>query len=171
MKKITIALTTIFLIGGFVFTTACAKKESAELPKGDLAYNFALEDLNGKTVHLSDFKGKVVILDFWDTWCPPCKAEIPHFIELYDQYKDNGLVIIGAAGARYGKDAVKKFATEYNMNYVNLIANEDAIRGYGGVTSIPTTFVIDKNGNIYKKYIGYKSKDVFESDINSLLNS
>ena len=77
--------------------------------------------------------------------------------------------MIGAAGARYGKEAVRQFVQERKMNYLNLIANEEAFRGYGDISSIPTTFVIDQNGMIYKKYVGYKPKEVFEQDIKDLI--
>ena len=118
---------------------------------------------------MSDYKGKALIIDVWDTWCPPCKAEIPHFIELYNEYNSKGLEILGVAGARYGRAAVEKFIKDYGMNYHNAILNEDFYRGFGPINSIPTTFVIDTEGNIYKKYIGYNEKSVFEADVKAVL--
>ena len=158
-------LTTLILVTGIIFTIGCSEKQ----PKGDKAYNFTLQDLDGKTHRLSDFKGKVVILDFWDTWCPPCKAEIPHFIELYNEYKDHGFVMIGAAIGNKGEDAVRQFIKDKNVSYLNLMASKEAIQGFGGITGIPTTFVIDKKGYIYKRYVGFKSKEIFEQDITTLL--
>ena len=135
----------------------------------DNTKDFSLTLLDGKTLTLADLKGKAVILDVWDTWCPPCKAEIPHFISLYNDYKDKGLEIVGIAGARYGKEAVEKFINDYGVNYLNAIITPEFNQTYGPIQSIPTTFVLDKKGNIYKKYIGFNDRSVFENDIKSIL--
>ncbi len=138
-------------------------------PGGKPAPSFTLQDLNGKTVSLSDFKGKVVILDFWATWCPPCVVEIPHFIELYKQYKDQGFAMVGISLDREGIGVVESFARKYQVNYLILMADSQVANAYGGITGIPTTFVIDPAGNIRQKYIGYRDKAVFEADIKALL--
>ena len=159
----------IVLVITTVFMAACNKTE--QVPQGEKAYEFSLNDLNGKTYSLTDFKGKVVILDFWDTWCPPCKAEIPDFIDLHNEYKDQGFVMIGAAIGRQGENAVRQFIRDYKIPYLNLMANMETIQGYGSFNSIPTTFVIDRQGYIYKKYTGVVSKETFEEDIKTLLKS
>ncbi len=138
-------------------------------PSAKSAPSFTLQDLNGKQVSLSDFKGKVVILDFWATWCPPCVKEIPHFIELYQQYKDQGFAIIGISVDSGGVSVVKSFARKYQVNYPILMTDGRVDKAYGGIPSIPTTFVIDSAGNIRQKYIGYREKAVFEADIKALL--
>jgi cytochrome c biogenesis protein CcmG/thiol:disulfide interchange protein DsbE len=108
--------------------------KSGEAP---LAPDFTLKNVAGGTLTLSDYKGKVVILDFWDTWCPPCKKEIPGFIELQNKYGDKGLVVIGAAFGRYGEKAVADFAKEWKMNYPVVIADQMVNNNYGGIQSIP----------------------------------
>ena len=108
-------------------------------------------------------------MDFWATWCPPCRAEIPHFVELYSEYKEKGLEIIGVALDRSGAKAIEPFKKANNINYTLLIGNDTVSDLYGGIMSIPTTFVIDKNGIIRKRYIGYRDKEVFEKDILELL--
>ena len=125
--------------------------------------------LNGENVSLSDFKGKIVILDFWATWCPPCVTEIPHFIELYEQYKDQGFAMVGVSLDREGVDVVKSFVQKYGINYPILMSDGQVEKAYGGITSIPTTFVIDSANNIRRKYIGYRDKSVFEADIKTFL--
>jgi peroxiredoxin len=134
------------------------------------APDFNLVTLDGKPVNLGSYKGKALILNVWDTWCPPCRAEIPDFIELYSEYRSKGLEILGiAAGSRGGETAVRSFISQNGINYPNAMLNEDFLMGYQGIRSIPTTFVIDKEGKIYQKYIGARSKAVFESDIKALL--
>jgi peroxiredoxin len=136
---------------------------------GNAAPSFTLQDLSGNKVSLSDFKGKVVILDFWATWCPPCVMEIPHFVELYDQYKAQGFTMVGISLDRGGIGAVEAFVRKYKVNYPILMTDGRVDRVYGGIKYIPTTFVIDAAGNIRQKYVGYKDKAVFEADIKALL--
>jgi peroxiredoxin len=136
---------------------------------GKSAPAFTLQDLNGKNVSLADFRGKVVILDFWATWCPPCVQEIPHFIELYEQYKDKGFAMLGISLDQEGISVVKSFAQKVKINYPIMMTDGQVHNAYGGITSIPTTFIIDPAGNIQKKYVGYNDKAVFEADINKLL--
>jgi len=145
---------------------------NANLPKpGDRvsAPEFTLTDISGKSVNLSDFKGKVVILDFWATWCGPCKMEIPHFIDLYKEYKEHGLEIVGVALDRQGIAKVVPFVESKGIEYVSLIGNQQVVGLYGGVRSIPTTFVIDREGRIVSKHIGYRDKGTFEKEVVPLL--
>lgn len=133
--------------------------------------NFSLNNLEGESIDLSQFHGKVVILDVWDTWCPPCRKGIPEFVKLYDEYKDQGLQIVGVALARKGIPEVKKFLAEYNVNYLNVIGEPIIYQIFGQIKGIPTTFVINKEGQIHNKYVGYRPKSVFENDIKQLLAS
>ncbi|MFC1666888.1 redoxin domain-containing protein [Candidatus Omnitrophota bacterium] len=153
-----------FNLGGVSDVTA-EVKEGFFKPAPD----FALLDIDGNEKKLSDFKGKVIILDFWATWCPPCRAEIPHFIELYSHYKNQGLEIIGIALDQNGRKVVGPFAEKNNINYPILLAEREISGLYGGISAIPTTFIIDRDGRIRKKYTGYRSKEIFEKDIQELL--
>jgi peroxiredoxin len=135
----------------------------------DPAPEFTLADISGKQVKLSDFRGKVVILDFWATWCPPCRMEVPHFISLYNDYKAHGLEIVGVSLDQNGIQAVVPFVEQKGINYVSLIGNAQIARLYGGIRNIPTAFVIDRNGRIASKHVGYKGREAFESDIVPLL--
>jgi len=112
----------------------------------------------------------VVLLDFWATWCPPCREEIPHFKELYDQYRGEGLVVIGVALDDGGEKDVAPFAQQNQINYpLSVTGAQELGQRYGGIRGIPTTFLIDKEGRIAKKYIGYQSKEMFEKEIQALL--
>ena len=138
-------------------------------PGAKTAPSSTLQDLKGNPVSLSDFQGKVVVLDFWATWCPPCVREIPHFIELYEQYKDQGFAMVGISLDHQGVSVVKSFVQKYRVNYPILMADGQVDKAYGGITYIPTTFVIDAAGNIRQKYVSYQDKAVFEADIKALL--
>ncbi|MDR0676842.1 MAG: TlpA family protein disulfide reductase [Elusimicrobiota bacterium] len=133
------------------------------------APDFELKDIYGKNFKLSNFIGKVIILDFWATWCPPCQEEIPGFNKLYEEYKLQGLEIVGVSLDSKDVSVVKKFANEYAIKYHLVMGNDQIAKNYGGITAIPTTFIIDKNGNIVNKHIGFVSKESFEKEIKKLL--
>jgi len=140
-------------------------KESGAAPAWEL------KDLEGKTVKSSDFKGKVVILDFWATWCPPCRAEIPHFVDLQKTYGDKGLTVIGVSLDEGGPKVVKEFSQKFKVNYPMVMGNDKIVSDYGGVEGIPTTFVIDRQGRIVNKHVGYADKETFEKEIKPLLQA
>lgn len=133
------------------------------------APEFSLKDMNGEERKLSDFRNKAVIITFWATWCPPCRAEIPHFKSLYEEYKEKGLEVVGIALDQGGVKDVKPFAEKNKITYPILLANQKVVEDYGGIRGIPTTFVIDRKGNIIEKFIGYRDKEVFEAAIKKLL--
>ena len=139
--------------------------------KGDRAANFALKDMKGKTVKLTDFKGKAVVLNFWATWCGPCKREIPDLVSLYDSYKKKGVVILGIALDDRGAEVVKPFVEKNKISYPVLIGGGEVVEAYGGFSAIPTTFFIDKNGIIRNYLTGMQSKAGFEREIKSLLKA
>jgi cytochrome c biogenesis protein CcmG/thiol:disulfide interchange protein DsbE len=132
--------------------------------------NFTMKDLDGKDVALSSFKGKVILLNFWATWCGPCKAEIPGFVELQNQYGKDGLVIIGYSADDEAPKA-RAFATEYKMNYPVLLGlgREDVQDAYGPIWGIPASFIISRDGRVCQKHLGIAPKAVFEKEIKALL--
>ncbi len=133
------------------------------------APDFSLQDINGKTVRLSDYAYKVVILNFFATWCPPCREEIPDFIEMVNTTDKERFAVIGVSVEKGDTGTVKKFAVERKINYPVLIDDGSASTSYGPISSIPTTFIIDRKGNIVEKIIGSRSKAQFENKIKPLL--
>ncbi|MFA6141952.1 MAG: TlpA disulfide reductase family protein [Candidatus Omnitrophota bacterium] len=158
-SKIFAFIAALFLLG------ACAKSSAVEI--GETAPDFTLHSIDGKTVSLSEFKGKVVILDFFASWCPPCRQEIPDFIELQKAYGDKGFVMIGVS--LVNMDESKKFASQKGINYPVVMDDEKVSGLYGPIRSIPTTFVLDRDLKIVRFYIGARPKSVFENDIKELL--
>ncbi len=143
------------------------------------APDFTLADLNGNWVTLDDYKGKVVLLNFWGTWCGPCRREIPDFISLIDKYQKNGLEIIGVTLTSGSPDNIQRFSDYMGINYTLLTdiegqETQSVTMQYGMATGeqingIPTTFIIDRDGYIVKKYIGPRSESIFYKDIQPYL--
>jgi peroxiredoxin len=130
---------------------------------GKLAPDFALKSTDGKTIKLSDYRGKVVVLDFWATWCPPCKAEIPDFIRLYSQYQKDGFQMLGISLDQGGLGDVVPFMKNYGINYPIMLGDNQVVSEYGGIRGIPTTFVIDKKGYVRAAFEGYRPASTFEN--------
>jgi peroxiredoxin len=128
---------------------------------------FTLTDLNGKNVSLADFKGKVVILDFWATWCPPCRKEIPDFVTMQKEYGARGVQVVGVALDELPK--VQAFVQENGMNYPVLMGTDAVVARYGGIEGIPTTFIIDRKGKIVERFEGFRPRSVFVDAITPLL--
>jgi len=171
-----VVILVLLLIGASGCGVETEREEIGELEEGVSAEkewgnapDFTLPDLDGNSLTLSDFKGRVIILNFWATWCPPCRREIPDFVELYEKYKDEGLLIIGVNLDRGDSRSVKQFSKEYKINYPIVLGNVNVTQDYGGVRAIPTTFVIDRKGNIKEKYVGYQPRATFEGAVKRLL--
>ncbi|MBL8137896.1 MAG: TlpA family protein disulfide reductase [Acidobacteria bacterium] len=142
---------------------------AACMPNAKPATDFTLPALDGKKVSLSQFKGKVVLLNFWATWCGPCKAEIPGFVELQQQYK-NDLVILGLS-VDDPADKARAFADQYKVNYPMVLGlGHDEIQdAYGPIYGIPASFLISRDGKVCKRHLGIAPKSQFEREIKALL--
>jgi thiol-disulfide isomerase/thioredoxin len=153
MKESLLKLFALFCLGlALAFLLQCGNgvKESA------LAPNFSLKSLENREMTLTSLKGKVVLLDFWATWCPPCREAIPHLVELYQNYKDKGLVVIGMNVDRGEGEVVRRFVKSMGIPYPILLAPEETVRDYG-VNALPTTVLVDKEGKIREKIVGFNS--------------
>jgi len=135
------------------------------------APDFALKDANGKLVHLADFKGKVVLLDFWATWCGPCGIEIPWFTEFERKYKDRGFEVVGVSMDDAGWTAINPFVARKKINYRVVLGDDTTGDEYGGLEALPTTFVIDRDGRIAAVHVGLADKEDFENAIENLLQT
>ena len=130
---------------------------------------WTLQDLDGQFLNSADFTGKVVILDFWATWCGPCIEEIPQFISMQDKYGPDGLVIIGVATDTEGVSVVRPFVESYNVNYISTLVNSQVSQNYGPVEFIPSTYIINRQGMITDKFVGVYPQKAFEDAITPLL--
>ena len=133
------------------------------------APDFELKDVNGKVVHLSDYKGKVVLLDFWATWCGPCGIEIPWFTEFQRKYKDRGFTVLGVSMDDGGWKDVKPFVAEKKINYQIVLGDDKTSDQYGDVEALPTTFMVDREGRIASIHVGLVDKKEFDDAIQKLL--
>jgi len=133
-------------------------------------FDFAIKDMDGTTVKLADFKGKVVMMNFFATWCGPCKYETPLFVQLQEQYRSQGVAFVGV---QIDDDPalLKPFASEYKVNYPMLLANDrdDVQEAFGPFWGLPVTVMIGRDGTICKRHMGVATKDQFERDIKALL--
>ena len=164
-------------LAGYCATTACSDAVTARAAVKDdkdrkPAPPFTLKDANGQSVQLANYKGKVVLLDFWATWCAPCKVEIPWFMEFEQQFKDRGFAVVGVSMDEDGWNVVKPYITQLKINYRILLGNDGVGQLYGGVDSLPTTFLIDRQGKIASIHVGLeRGKEDFKNDIVKLLET
>jgi peroxiredoxin len=142
---------------------ACKAERKANL-------DFTVKDMHGGNVRLADFKGKVILINFWATWCAPCKAELPAFVELHDRYKDQGLVILGVSGDD-DAETLRSFATEWKLKYPILVGRdeEDLLDAYGPLFGYPTSVIVGRDGAECGRHVGPATKEQFEQEIKALL--
>jgi len=152
------ALTLVFLLSSSIGLSCAGEQEGSSF-----APDFRVTDLKGKAISLSDYKGKVLFLNFWATWCPPCRAEIPDFVEAYAEQKANGLEILGISLDSKGKEVVTAFVEKYKINYPVVLETREntgrIVDDYQPGQFIPTTIIIDKMGRIRHKQVGAVDKE------------
>jgi peroxiredoxin len=151
---------------------AIAAKAACDPHAKEANLSFTFKDLEGKPVALSDYKGKVILLDFWATWCPPCRKEIPGFVELYHTYKSRGLVVIGVSMDDADDLAdVKRYVAQIKMNYPVLLGagREEELKPAFGEIPLPTSFIIARDGRICARHDGLTAKEQVEREITALL--
>jgi cytochrome c biogenesis protein CcmG/thiol:disulfide interchange protein DsbE len=149
-------------------TASVASKNPSCEASGVATYDFVLKDQHNVPVKMADYKGKVVIVNFWATWCGPCKVEVPDFVKLYEEYKDKGLVIVGIS-VDDSAEQLQAFIHEYKMNYPVLQMTADVESAWGPFYGYPTSFVVARDGSICTKHLGPATKEQFEKEIKALL--
>lgn len=155
----------------FTFKLTRHSKPSSAAQTNAPAPDFTLQSLDGKTVRLSDYRGKAVVLNFWATWCGPCKIEMPWFVDLQKQYGPSGVQFLGVAMDDASTKDIAEFAQSMNVNYPILIGKEAVGDAYGGVQFLPETFYLDRNGKIVDKAFGLKGRGEIEDDIKKIVGS
>ncbi len=181
-RNIVVLAAMVVVVAGLLFLAKFQKKFSAGqhlsgsgaatvAAKGHDAPDFVLTDLQGKTLKLSDLRGKAVVLNFWATWCPPCKAEIPLFVELQKRYGAQGLQIVGVSMDDGDQNDVEKFAAENSINYPILFGKEKVAEQYGGIEYLPTTFYIDRSGVVIARVFGQPERAEIEQNVKRAIAS
>ena len=144
--------------------TGASAGGAGEAAKLDLT----VKDMNGASVRLADYKGKVIVLNFWATWCGPCQVEIPELVETYAHYKDQGVVVLGIS-IDDSAETLRAYAPQKNMNYPVLLMQDDVDEAYGPIFGVPVTFFIGRDGKISRKHFGPVTKAQVEQEIKALL--
>jgi peroxiredoxin len=174
MRIVSIPFVPIVAAAGAILLVACSTSgpaRAAVKPEKDRkkAPEFKLQDSMGRTASLADYKGKVVLLNFWATWCGPCKIEIPWFAEFEQKHKDQGFAVLGVSMDEEGWDIVRPYLNHHKVNYRVLLGDDSVAALYGGVDALPTTFLIDREGRIAAVHVGLVSRSEYQNDLNVLL--
>jgi thiol-disulfide isomerase/thioredoxin len=148
----------------FSFVTCNYSKEEKKIP------SFTLKNLKGEELKLSDLRGRVTIIDFWATWCPPCRDLMPNLTDLYKKYNSKGLNIIGIVVNSGSADKISKFVEKFKITYPILKGSDTVYKDFGYIRVLPTIFILNQKGEVYKKYIGYIDKKYLEHEIKKLLD-
>jgi cytochrome c biogenesis protein CcmG/thiol:disulfide interchange protein DsbE len=164
MKKALSVLIGIFFLLAAGATVLRAQGENVPAP------DFVLKDLQGKDLKLADYKGKILILNFWATWCPPCRAEIPDFVEAYAANKNKGLEILGLSVDRMTADELLPFVSMAKINYPVALADARIVQDYEPGNYIPATIIIDKKGTVRHRHVGQMDKDTLVRLFNQYMN-
>ena len=175
-NPLALAVVAVVAAAMLYFGFHMARRSGTDHAPGVLGYgtpapNFTLQTLDGKDVSLADFRGKAVVVNFWATWCGPCKIETPWLVELQNQYGSQGLQVVGVAMDDSGKDEIAKFAKDMGVNYPVLLGKESVGDAYGGVPALPESFFVGRDGKIVDRILGLKGRGEIEDSVKKALKS
>jgi cytochrome c biogenesis protein CcmG, thiol:disulfide interchange protein DsbE len=162
----------LFLLVGTLLVQRALPQAAAAFNLGsgsEPAPSFELRSLDGRVVSLDEYRGQVVLVNFWASWCPPCRVEMPGFERVYRQRRDEGFVILGIATDTHAEDAIREFVEEHGITYPILLADRQVIQDYGGIRSLPETFLVDRNGVIRHRVIGYFAEPALRAAVGRML--
>jgi len=159
----------VFALLGVLAVCGCTDKEDAGGISSGRAPDFSLQDIGGKKVRLKDLRGKVVLINFFATWCAPCRQEVPDFIHLYKQFKDKGFEIVGIGVDMEGEAVIRPFAEHLQIPYPVVAGTREVVMDYGGITGVPTSFFVDREGYLAEQFIGLRPAQSLEKTIVKLL--
>ena len=165
--SILLSLAAVGCSGGAPTPSAGAAAVSSA-PVKDVRLEFSLPTPDGGSVDLRKFDGSIRVVDFWATWCPPCREAIPHLNELYRKYRDQGVSIVGISVDESPR-ALAAFGQEVHIEYASLMTSEEAEEAFGGVAGLPSTFILDREGRLVRSYVGPVEMETLEGDIQALL--
>ncbi len=166
---VVVMVITLMLVFGIRKSRRSSPVSQATTTAMKVAPDFSLQSLDGKTVHLSDFRGKAILLNFWATWCEPCKVEMPWIVDLQKKYFPDGLQVVGVAMDDASPEEIAKFTKQMGVNYPVVIGKDEVADSYGGLPFLPTTFYIGRDGRIVDKVLGIKGRGEIEDDIKKAL--
>ncbi|HEV2398219.1 MAG TPA: TlpA disulfide reductase family protein [Candidatus Sulfotelmatobacter sp.] len=175
-NPLALVVVAVVAAGMLYFGFHMARRSGGDAPPSVLGYgtpapNFTLKTLDGKNVSLEDFRGKAVIVNFWATWCGPCKIETPWLVEMQNEYGSQGLQVVGVAMDDSGTDEIEKFAKEEGMNYPVLLGKESVGDAYGGVPALPESFFVGRDGKIVDRIIGLRGRAEIEDSVKKALKT
>jgi len=167
MSRIQVAAVSSALL---LFLAGCSRpRELKSEAQRQTAPNFTLKDADGNPVNLTDYRGKVVLVNFWATWCGPCEVEIPWFVEFEQKYRDQGFAVLGLSMDDDGWKSVRPYIASHKINYRVMIASEVVSQQFGDIDSLPTSFVLDRQGRIATNHVGLVDKRDYQNEILKLL--
>jgi thiol-disulfide isomerase/thioredoxin len=166
LRRLLVPLAMLLVLAGV--TLGWQSRTPSQAPPGT-ARPFAVRTLDGRNLRLDELRGRPVILDFWATWCAPCRISMPHLSAMQGRYATRGLVILGLSVDDGPSEAVRRFAERLRLRFPVAMASEDMLDDYGPIRSIPTTIFIDRRGRIVRRVVGYVDEETLEGFIREIL--